>query len=106
MKLSAPLYRLKRRARGLSREQGIPLHAALDRVAVAEGFARWSLLASRHAARGPAGWLSERLQPGSLMLLGARPGQGKTLLGIELAAAWVNHFTLSLIHISEPTRPY
>ncbi len=83
MILSAPIYRLKRNARLLAREQRIPLHAALDKVAHAEGYASWSLLAARAAA--PAASLSARLRPGDLVLLGARPGQGKTLLGLELA---------------------
>ncbi len=83
MILSAPIYRLKRNARLLAREQRILLHAALDRVAHAEGYASWSLLAARAAA--PAARLSARLNAGDLVLLGARPGQGKTLLGLELA---------------------
>ena len=32
-KLSAPIYRLKRKAKLLSREKNIPLHEALDRIA-------------------------------------------------------------------------
>ncbi len=46
MKLSAPLYHLKRKARLLSRSENIPLHQALDRVARQEGFDGWSLLAA------------------------------------------------------------
>ncbi|RMB04577.1 hypothetical protein [Eilatimonas milleporae] len=38
MKLSAPVFRLKRRARTLAREEKIPLHQALDRLARREGF--------------------------------------------------------------------
>ncbi len=85
MKLSAPIYRLKRQARLLSRDRGIPLHAALDRVAAAEGFRSWSLLVARHAAASPAARLYPRLSPGDLVLVAARPGQGKTLLSLELA---------------------
>ena len=44
MRLSAPVYQLKRKARLLSRTDNIPLHEALDRIAVREGFAAWSLL--------------------------------------------------------------
>ena len=47
MKLSAPIYQLKRRAKLLSRTDTIPLHQALDRIAQEEGFTAWSLLASR-----------------------------------------------------------
>jgi len=85
MKLSAPLYRLKRKARLLSRERNIPLHAALDRIAREEGFSRWSLLAATLSAVAPAGKLFGELRPGDLVLVGARPGQGKTLLSLELA---------------------
>ena len=84
MKLSAPVYQLKRNARRLSREKAIPLHDALDRVAVGEGFARWSLLVAKSAAKLSPRELFGRLQPGDLVLIGARPGHGKTLLSLEL----------------------
>ena len=87
MKLSAPLYRLKRQARLLSRERNIPLHAALDRIARQEGFSRWSLLAATLSATAPAGRLFAELEAGDLVLVGARPGQGKTLFSLELAVA-------------------
>ena len=87
MKLSAPLYHLKRTAKLLSRGEGIPLHAALDRVAAGEGFKAWSLLAAQAAAAAPAGKLFARLRPGDLVLVGARPGHGKTLMCLELAVA-------------------
>ncbi|MBB3018872.1 replicative DNA helicase [Microvirga lupini] len=85
MKLSAPIYLLKRRAKRLAREQDIPLNEALDRIALQEGCKTWSLLASRHAAITPVGKLFGRLAPGDLVLIGARPGQGKTLMSLELA---------------------
>lgn len=85
MKLSAPFYHLKRKARLLSRAENIPLHQALDRIAQQEGFAGWSLLAAKAAATSPAERLYARLSPGDLLLLGARPGQGKTLMSLELA---------------------
>jgi hypothetical protein len=85
MRLSAPVYHLKRKAKLLSRDQNIPLHEALDRIAGQEGFGGWSLLAAKAAAIAPAGKLFARLAPGDMVLLGARPGQGKTLMGLELA---------------------
>ena len=85
MKLSAPIYQLKRNARLLAREKSIPLHDALDRIAVAEGFNGWSLLAARHEALSPAARLYSRLEGGDMVLVGARPRQGKTLLAMELA---------------------
>lgn len=89
MRLSAPVHRLKRQARELSRREGIPLHAALDRIAATQGFKSWSMLASALAATArsadAAAGAFARLAPGDLLLLGARPGQGKTLMGLRLA---------------------
>lgn len=84
MRLSAPVYHLKRQARLLSREENIPLHQALDRVAAKEGFEDWGLLMVKAGATTPAGKLFARLTPGDLVLVGARPGHGKTLLSLEL----------------------
>lgn len=85
MKLSVPVYSLKRLAKELARDKKIPLHAALNRVAQEEGFASWSLLAARLSAESPACKLFDRLAPGDLVLLGARPNHGKTVMGLELA---------------------
>lgn len=85
MNLSAPIYRLKRRAKLLSREAGIPLHQALDRVAQEEGQSSWSLLAAKLAADSAAKKIYSQLRPGDMVLIGARPGQGKTLLSLEVA---------------------
>jgi hypothetical protein len=85
MKLSVPIYMLKRQARLLSRTERIPLHQALDRIARREGFTAWSLLARRASERRTGKALLADLVPGDLVLLGARPGHGKTLLGLELA---------------------
>lgn len=84
MKLSAPVYRLKRQARVLSRAEGIPLYEALDHIAAKEGFTHWSLLVAHLSAASPASALFARLTPGDLVLLGARPGHGKTQLSLEL----------------------
>jgi replicative DNA helicase len=85
MKLSAPVHRLKRKARLLSRQDQIPLHAALDRIAAGEGFATWSLLSARLSAASPAARLFPQLAAGDLVLVGARPGHGKTLFSLGLA---------------------
>jgi replicative DNA helicase len=87
MKLSAPVHRLKRKARELSRKDAIPLHLALDRIAIGEGFGAWSLLAAKSAENLSAEGLLARLAPGDLLLIGARPGHGKTLLSLQLAVA-------------------
>ena len=84
MRLSAPIYQLKRRARLLARNSKIALHEALDRVAQEEGFRKWSLLSSRLAQNAPSKAVLSRLDDGDLLLLGARPGHGKTLLGLQI----------------------
>lgn len=85
MRLSVPVYHLKRKAKRLSREEGIPLHDALDRIATTEGFSAWSMLAAKAAALTPANRLFPQFRPGDLVLVGARPGHGKTLMSLELA---------------------
>ena len=86
MKLSAPIFRLKRRARLTSRDAGISLSEALDRVAAAEGFQSWSLLAKRYSERDPATAIFARLSAGDMVLIGARPMQGKTALALKILA--------------------
>ncbi|NUS20280.1 MAG: DNA helicase [Mesorhizobium sp.] len=104
MRLSAPVYYLKRQARLLSRRENVPLHEALDRVAAREGFGSWSLLAAKAAEAAPADRLLARLMPGDMVLVAARPGQGKTLISLELAVATMRQgnravfFTLEYVH--------
>ena len=86
MTLSASLYVLKRRAKALARAKKIPLHQALDRIAAEEGFRSWSLLMAKATTTLGAAELYAGLEPGDLLLLGARPGQGKTLTSLDLAA--------------------
>lgn len=85
MKLTTPIYRLKRQARILSRKESIPLHEALDRIAEEQGFSSWSLLAAKLSALDPAGKLYAQLRPGDLVLVAARPGHGKTAMSLEVA---------------------
>lgn len=85
MRLSAPIFRLKRQAKLLARETSAPLHASLDQVAKREGFRSWSHLATSNSEDVPARKLLAHLAPGDLMLLGGRPGHGKTLLALQLA---------------------
>ena len=106
MPLSVPVYHLKRQARLLCREEGVPLHQALDRVAAREGFASWSLLAAKAAgAATPAGGLLAQLAPGDLVLVGARPGQGKTLMSLELAVEAMKSGRRSTFFTLEYTHP-
>ena len=80
--LSAPIFRLKKEARLRSKEQNIPLHEALNQIAKVEGFESWSLLAS--AAQPSASTILPQLKSGELVLLAARPYQGKTTLSLCL----------------------
>jgi len=84
MKLSAPIYHLKRRAKAASRKAGIPLSKALDRIARQEGFSSWSLLSAMASVVPASNRLLSQLKPGDLVLLGARPGHGKTMMGLKL----------------------
>lgn len=86
MRLSAPIFRLKKHARQLSRSEGIPLNQALDRVAQQEGFAQWSLLTAQMPLTPTAAQILAQFKPGGLVLLGGRPQQGKTTLGLSLVA--------------------
>lgn len=103
MKLSLPIHQLKREARKLARTHSLALHAALDRMAVAEGYESWSLLAARYASASPAARLHGRLEEGELVLVGARPGQGKTMMALELAAEAVKAGRRSLFFTLEYT---
>jgi replicative DNA helicase len=86
MRLSAPIHRLKRAAREYARARAIPLHAALDQIAASEGYASWSLLAARQAeGRGDPAALVRYLRPGEMVLIAARPLQGKTMFALQLA---------------------
>ena len=71
-------------AKNLSREAKIPPQAALDCVAKQEAFKGWSLPTSKAPQMASAEELLARLVPGDTVLVGARPGQGKTLLSLGL----------------------
>ena len=91
MKLSAPIFILKQQAKVLSRKRKIPLHQALDQIANREGFNAWSLLSAKAVSDKPTATLLAHLHPGDLVLLGSRPGQGKTLLSLALAIKSMHH---------------
>jgi replicative DNA helicase len=84
MKLSAPVFQLKRRAKLMARDGNLALHEALDRIAREEGFARWSLLSSQVATGPLSKTILSRLDDGDLLLMAGRPGHGKTTLGLQL----------------------
>lgn len=91
MVLSASIPALKTKAKRLRRVAHLRLCEALDQVAAQEGYATWSLLVAKEAA-GPGRGVSpqaesadglDRLDPGDLVLLGARPGHGKTRCAVQ-----------------------
>lgn len=84
MNLSAPVFQLKRRAKLIARDSGVPLHEALDRIAREEGFERWSLLSARSSVVPQADEMLPRLRNGEMLLIAGRPGHGKTMLGLRL----------------------
>lgn len=86
MTLSAPIHRLKRKARLLSRAERIPLHTALDRIAAEEGYRSWSLLVAKQPGMASVRAFWPLLEPGDLVLMAGRPGQGKTLASLALLA--------------------
>lgn len=102
-----PLYILKRAAKRLARETAVSHATALDAVARQQGFRNWGLLMARRAGADPAPVTGETdaahpdiahtarsagmqlwaaMGAGYMALLGARPGQGKTLASLALAA--------------------
>lgn len=84
MKLSAPIFQLKRRAKLMARNSNVPLNVALDQIAREEGFARWSVLSAQRAAGRLSETILSRLADGDLLLLEGRPGHGKIMLGLQL----------------------
>jgi replicative DNA helicase len=86
MRLSSPIYKLKRQAKMLARNTDIKLNEALNQIAAKEGFKDWGHLASKYSKVTPAKEIMKQLRSGDMVLIGARPGHGKTLLGLELAA--------------------
>ena len=91
MRLSSPIYKLKRQARLMAREKQIKLHVALDQIATTEGFQNWGHLSAHYAQMTPAQHVLMQLDAVDMVLIGARPGQGKTLLGLELSAVAARH---------------
>ena len=84
MKLSAPVHKLKSQAKDLAKVRNITLSEALDIIAVREGFKTWSLLSTRLKASNTSLEVLSEVNPGDLLLIGARPGHGKTTLGLQL----------------------
>ena len=86
MLLPSPIYKLKRLARERARLQGIPRHQALDLIAQENGYTTWSLLSHHYNQTLNPMALETRIHAGELILIGARPMQGKTSLCLKLIA--------------------
>jgi replicative DNA helicase len=84
MILSASIYALKRCAKQMAQDRLMPLSCALDDLARSDGYQDWNHFVSIDAATDRAGKLLSRLCLSGLVLLAARPGNGKTILGLEL----------------------
>jgi len=86
MKLSAPVYKLKSRAKSLKYTESISMLAALDSIANEEGYASWSLLQSKASELLPTSdeEILAYLNPGDLMLVGSRPNLGKTNFTLKM----------------------
>ncbi|MGO7079337.1 DNA helicase [Rhizobium johnstonii] len=84
MKLSAPIFQLKRRAKLMARSNSVPLYEALDQIAREEGFGKWSLLSASMSSGPLSETVLSRLDDGDMLLLAGRPGHGKTKLGLQL----------------------
>lgn len=86
MKLSAPIHILKSKAKSLKRTQNLTLTEALDIVAKEEGFSSWSLLMAKSENIFPKSReeILAYLNPCDLLLIGARPGQGKTTFTLQI----------------------
>ena len=77
MKLSAPIFQLKRRAKRMARGNGVPLNVALDQIAREEGFPRWSLLSASMSAGPLSETILSRLEYGDLLLIAGRPATAR-----------------------------
>lgn len=103
MKLSTPIYTPKRRAKAQARSQGAPLSTALDHIARTEGFQSWGHLAATYAKTSVAERILRNLIDDELVLIAARPGQGKTLLELELSALAVQQNRPAMVFSLEYT---
>ena len=84
MNFDIPVFQLKKLAKTRSRENNVPLNIALDQIAREQGFPDWHHLAFREKRERDAATIFRRMDEGDLLLLGARPRQGKTVLALQL----------------------
>ncbi len=107
MKLSAPIHVLKSQAQQLRKEKSLTNTEALDLIAKREGFNSWALLQSKKEEMFPVSYdeILDFFNPGDIVLIGARPGKGKTVFTIGLLVQAIQKkqainycFSLSEIH--------
>lgn len=84
MKLTAPIFKLKHRAKIAARERQVTLSEMLDLVANEEGFQSWSALSSHMRQLPLSQKILTMLDQGDLLLLAGLRGEGKTVLGLQL----------------------
>jgi replicative DNA helicase len=86
MKRTQPIHILKSQAKQLKRAKTITMTEALDQIAQREGYSSWSLLVAKAQDLLPktSEEILKYLNPGDLMLIGSRPGLGKTILTFRL----------------------
>ncbi|UXN03417.1 DNA helicase [Bartonella sp. HY406] len=79
-----PLHQLKRQAKQLVRLEKIAHVKALNRIARENGHKSWTLLLRAYQSN-KFGDLFTKFKNGDLILVAARPRQGKTLLSLKIA---------------------
>lgn len=104
MSISQPVHKLKSHAKKLKQEKSISMTDALNLVAQKEGYSSWSLLMSKLKLPENDREILNYLNPGDLVIIGARPGVGKTSFSIgqlvqAIQAAQAKHFYFSLAEV-------
>lgn len=86
MKLYAPIHKLKSQAKELKRSKSITMVEALNQIAQKEGYSSWSLLQAKSKDLFPKTReeILNYLNPGDMMLIGSRPGLGKTTFTLQI----------------------
>ena len=84
------ISRLKREAKRLSKEEQIPHHEALNRIAIRNGYESWNLLVRQNAKLVNIDGLPDSTNHGDIVLLAGRPHNGKTQQAIRMLSDAMN----------------